>query len=986
MLTIGRIPLTAPCALLFCFFTLTLNLFVGPTGAVDPQKTSDPSIPTQARKPTLEATSTQDLNFQDIYQIALTLDIPADIEISATEGEVIRVTLERYTQATNTARDTHMQDYLKNISLTTAQTDGTLQIGVQLPEAKPNPLPSIPDQQATLQEQLQVKWTIKTPPDVSVKIQAKKGDIHLTRIRGKIEIATQKGNVQLDETAGTYNVTLKKGNIDGKILLTHGQNTLKTQDGSIGLTVLDSVTAPADVTAQGGSVRLELPENYAADLEIQSEKEQVVINLPAEIDHETSLTFINGGGPLLRLKATEAISILPSTPKDPQTPSDPESDPFAKAVQPVPETARPPIIDGNLSEIAWHKAAVLAPFQNPEGTGEPNNPTETLLMWDAENLYIGIKASIAEAQFPHISQTQHDSPIWEDECIEILMDPNISTDTYYHLVINPIGALFDQQVNLPGDPDFQFAPHDVQLATNWQTVETAFDADSTWNSGAEVATEINTTFWSIEVALPRKMLEKPAKSDSQDGSAFKNRWLFNIHRKAHANVASTKNLVPWLFNIHRKAHGNVGSTENLLPTTEREYSCWLPTYSPEYPWWTHAPHEYVGALSKRSAPAMGLLRLVTVPAIGSEDFTSEEKFQVKAIEIEGNTKIATESIQQSMPIQPGDLITVSALSWLIAELRNHDWFQDVRVETKQEKLDPGSPEFSAVVSVHIHVTEAPVVLARQVKITGNRSFPARFIKEWFRLKPGYIALATAKLKQQLIADFYANRGYEFATVTSELSNDVLEFTINEGTLHEIRFTGNARISHAELLAALDLKTENSPDKRGSQTPDIYHRTLGQSKVNRMRKELRENNEHFKSVREWRVQREGGKNVMIVEIEEQSFVTPGVFPILQFNRVHGLLLGAGGTLATRLTGKEQVFAAISRGFSSKTWDYHAGLEKGFFQRQPLKLGGSFYKLTDVSSNTYLHHGDASLGAAYYGFDLQDYYERQGSQGWGNPRAL
>ena len=113
--------------------------------------------------------------------------------------------------------------------------------------------------------------------------------------------------------------------------------------------------------------------------------------------------------------------------------------------------------------------------------------------------------------------------------------------------------------------------------------------------------------------------------------------------------------------------------------------------------------------------------------------------------------------------------------------------------------------------------------------------------------------------------------------------------------------------------------------------------------------------------------------MIVEIEEQPLAKPGAFPILQFNRVHGLVLGAGGTLTTRLTSKEQVFGSVSHGFSSNIWNYHVGFEKGFFKRQPLKLGASLYKLTDVSSNTYLHHGDATLSAVYYGFAHQDYYD-------------
>ena len=951
---------------LYLFYSsiLALNLFVLSAGAAEPEKGSDESIPIQEQTLILEATSAEDFSSEDIYRIELNLDIPGDVEIIAMESEVIRVALEKQTQATKTARDVLIQNYLENVSLIGTQNSGILLLKVKLPEAdttdgKPNPFPNIADLHTTLQKQLQLKCTIKTPPDVAVKIQAKTGDIRLERIRGKIEIATETGDVQLDETLGNYNVTVKKGRIDGKILLTQGQNKLETQNGSIGVTILDTVAAPMDVTAQGGGIRLELPENYAVDVELKSEKQQVAINLPAQSDNDTSLTLINDGGPLFRLKATDAISLLSSSSNDRNTTSDTVSDPFEGSIQPVPKVTQPPVIDGNLFEIVWQEAALLSPFQNADGTAEPQNPTETFLMWDAENLYIGVKAYVTKSQLPHISQTQRDSPIWEDECIEILIDPNLQTDIYYHFVINPIGAFFDQVVNVPGQPDFRFAPHDVQLTLDRKTMQTAFNTDSKWNSNTKVATQINATFWSIEVALPREMLEKLSKSDLQDKSALENRWFFNIHRKAYSRVVNT---------------------EALAPTTQREYSYWLPTYDSEYPWWPHTPHQYVGILSERYAPAMGVLGFVKASPTFYQTFTSEEKFRVTAIEIEGNTSIPTEVIQHYLPIQPSGVITGSQLSWLITELRSHDWFQDVRLETRQEQPATGEPGIFPGISVHIQVTEAPVLLARKVKIDGNRSFPSQFIAEWFQLKPGYFAVEVTRRKQQLIADFYSNRGYEFATVTQQLVNNTLKFSIDEGTLHDIRFVGNTRISRAELLSALNLKTEAVAGEPSSQTPDIYRHTLGRSKINRMEKELRENNEHFKAIRDWRVQREGGKNIMIVEIEEQPIIKPGGFPIIQFNRVHGVMLGVGGTLATQFTGKEQVFGSISRGFSSKRWNYHAGIEKGFFKRQPLKLGASFYKLTDVSSNIYLHQGDASLSAAYYGSAFQDYYERWGSQGW------
>lgn len=972
------------------FFMLALSLPVQHIYAADHEGKGSTPLSTvnnstrEAQPLIVGAPSTKTFSFADVYQIELSLNIPGNIELIATEGDVITVTLEKQArETTNTKRDPLIRDYLDDITFTGTQSNDTLQLKIQLPEdppeARANPIPKTEAVQAVAYDGLHLKCTIKTPADVTVKLHAKTGDIHLQRIRGKIEASTGTGDVHLEETVGIYNISVTKGNIDGKILLTHGQNKLETQNGAIGLVVLDTVASPMDITAQGGSIRLRLPENYTADVELESEKQRILVNLPAHLDAETGLTIINDGGPLFRLKATDTISLLPSAPSSADTPADAETDLIVDFAQPVPHVANVPIIDGNLSEIAWQAAALLSPFQNPDGTDVPSNSTETFLMWDVENFYLGVKAYMSDAFLPYISQTQQDSPIWGDECIEILIDPNPKTDIYYHLVINPIGASFDQRVNTPGEPSFQFAPHDVQVTLNRKTMQTAFDADSTWNSNAKVGSQINTTFWSLEVALPRKMLEAPSKTDAQSTPSFENEWLFNIHRKMHSS-----------------------NTKSLIPATSREYSYWLPIYDTVHPWWPHSPQEYTGPLAGRYGPAMGILQFVTTPS-ASEDFVSEEKFRVDAIEIKGNTTIPTEVVQRHLPIQREDVITGPQLSWLITELREHGWFQDVRLETKQvdsndeeassrQEEDGTSPDISLPktdnrkpitipsISLHIRVTEARVLFAQQIKIAGNKSFPSRFIKEWFQLESGYLAPTVIRLKQQLIADFYSNRGYEFATVTHQSVNDVLEFSIDEGTLHEIRFTGNSRISRAELLSALDLKTTAGDGEPDSQVSDIYYHALGQSKINRMRKELSENSEHFKSIRNWHVQREGGKNVMIVDIEEQPFARPGGFPILQFNRVHGLMLGAGGTLSTHLTGKEEVFGSISRGFSSKLWNYHAGLEKSFFKRKLLRFGGSFYKLTDVSSNLYLHQGYADLSATYYGSALQDYYQRQGSQGW------
>ena len=844
--------------------------------------------------------------FDDVYRIELELPVRGNIELVAADSDVIRVTLTKRLLGDSEAS---IKAYLDSIVLAGAREEGTLHLKTHLPnDARFQSTPEV-------ENQLQLDCVIETPPDVAVKLQTKDGDIRLRRIRGKIEVATGTGNVHLEETQGNYSVSVTKGNVTGNLLLTRGQNEIKTQNGSVELSVLDTVAAPMNVTAHGGSVQLQLPRGYAADVTFESENEQVVISLPAQSADDSRMlnllagtATLNEGGPLLRLTATDRIAILPAE-------EIPEDDifPVDAFLQPVPKTAQSPVIDGNLSEKTWMSAAALSPFQNADGSETPENPTEAFLMWDEENLYIGVKAHFLPGQLPRVSQTQHDSPIWEDESVEILFDPSPQTEAYYHLVVNPIGALFDQGVHTPGLPHFGFAPPDVQRPAQERAAKT-FKADSEWDANATVATRIHATFWTLEVAIPLARTE-----ETQD---------------------------TWAFNMHRKAQGNTGSLENLNLATRREYSYWMPTGDTAHPWWPHVP-ETMGALKPLTAQPQ------PAAAFGTE---------VTAVEIEGNTTIPTDVVLRHIPIAPGDVLTNAHLSWLIAELNTDDWFREVQLETVGD-------ENRNTLRVRLRVTETPVRFARKIEIKGERSFPAQFIKEWFDLAPGYLAVVEVTLKQQLIADFYWNRGYEFATVTHQFVNETLHFTINEGSLDEIRFSGNRRISDAELASALDLK----PD-------DVYYQILGKTMINRMRERLGQSHEDFKAVRDWRVQREGGKNIMIVEIEEQPVVKPDVFPHVGFNRVHGVVLSAGGSLSTRIAGEERLFGLLSRGFASRLWNYQTGFEKRFSRLADFALGGGYYKLTDVNYNNMLLPTQVSLSAAFYGTDVENYYQRQGYHAW------
>ena len=222
-----------PHSYLCYFFMIALNLPIPSINAADHEDVRRTPLPTandaisEAQTLILGTTLTETFSFEDVYRIELSLNVSGNIELIATEENVITVTLEKQAHATHPKLNDLVRDYLDNITFTGTQADDTLQLAIQLPdnspEAEPNSLANTGTLLATHYDRLQLKCTIKTPADVSAKLHAKAGDIHLQGIRGKIETSIETGNVHLGETLGNYNINVIKGNIDGKILLTHGK-------------------------------------------------------------------------------------------------------------------------------------------------------------------------------------------------------------------------------------------------------------------------------------------------------------------------------------------------------------------------------------------------------------------------------------------------------------------------------------------------------------------------------------------------------------------------------------------------------------------------------------------------------------------------------------------------------------------------------------------------------------------------------------------
>ena len=890
--------------------------------------------------PQYHSTSEQQISYDDVYGLELTLPFAGNVEVSATADEEIIIKLEKY--GTGPTEEI-VQTYLDAVRIDISTKGDILILDPRLPKSA--------DSAAKL---TRLNCFIETPPDLTLKIKAASGNIRAHGIRGDMVLITTVGNIHLDEAMGAYQVSTQEGLIYGKILLTGSANTFETQSGSIDLVIMDEIAAKMVLSARSGAISLRLPESYPADIEMQVEADNqraISIDLPVEL--ETAYVgdivqgWINGGGPLIQMTAGKGIAIRPSQSVSAESKTDDDEtevdDPYAEDDLPppptvdVPRASVQPVIDGDLFEKAWAKSVPLSPFYQVDAITQPNKPTQGFLLWDDQYLYIGVRVYDSQMRRVQITQTNPDSDVWLDDTLEILLDPDPKTPTYHHLVINPIGTIFDQHI----EADY---PLNSDLEPAYKKI-----AKPDWDSRAEVKTQITPTFWSVEVALPRDTLESPT-SKSPDSSKID----VPIHRDS-----ALRNERDWRFNLHRKTQDSPAEPASKPGV---EYSYWSPTFDEMQPWWPHWPDR------------MGVIRLVeTENSKSAQNLEFVEQLSLVAVEVEGNSNISTLELLEKIPYQPGDIISIEELAWLNRELDALDWFSNVRIETSdavseevtgESEESPPTPIFK--VNLRIHVTEAPTSRFIGINIHGNRYFISPFLHAAFGLQKGRASIENLNTKCRLIENLYRHHGYDLVQVTPQFTDTHLLIDIDEGHLDEIRFSGNRRIMSAELADALDFKQG-----------DAYSKEIGTARLNQMRAKLDKTNLYFKGIKSWGVEREHDRNVLVIEIEERSRLKVSWRPVFDFNRVHGLILGGGGALSTR-EANAQLYGKLSNGLSSKLWNYQLGAKKTWFDRHALTIGGSVYQRTDAGRHIGWSEGGEFLGAFFLGSTSLDYYQRKGYQ--------
>ena len=143
-------------------------------------------------------------------------------------------------------------------------------------------------------------------------------------------------------------------------------------------------------------------------------------------------------------------------------------------------TSEPIVIDGKLTEKTWNEANVGSDFwQKVPFFAEGADPrTEVMLTYDNENLYVAAKCYQKE---DIIIQSLKRDEYWDNDGIAIVLDP-LNTRTN--------GFLFGT----------------TAAGQQWDALRTSGDINSDWSNKWYNAVHIEDEFWSMEMAIPFRIL------------------------------------------------------------------------------------------------------------------------------------------------------------------------------------------------------------------------------------------------------------------------------------------------------------------------------------------------------------------------------------------------------------------------------------------------------------------------------------------------
>ena len=137
-------------------------------------------------------------------------------------------------------------------------------------------------------------------------------------------------------------------------------------------------------------------------------------------------------------------------------------------------------IDGTLDETSWTSTPRISGFRHIYDPSRPSKyPTEAAIVWDDEHLYV---AFVCADPAPWGRMTNRDDPLWEEEVVEVFLDPDGDEENYAELEVSPNNVVVDLLLPRRGA--------DTAAALRWNI------------EGLQTAVSRDARGWTAEMAIP----------------------------------------------------------------------------------------------------------------------------------------------------------------------------------------------------------------------------------------------------------------------------------------------------------------------------------------------------------------------------------------------------------------------------------------------------------------------------------------------------
>jgi hypothetical protein len=178
----------------------------------------------------------------------------------------------------------------------------------------------------------------------------------------------------------------------------------------------------------------------------------------------------------------------------------------------VKRTAQPIRIDGVLDEPAWGHIKPVRALTLHDGSGAPQLETEAKLCWDDKYLYVAFSCVDTDIWGTY---TKHDDPIYDQEVVEIFINPSGDLVNYYEFEVSPRNVTWDGRIHNP-DNDPKTAKYDP----SWECAGllTGVRVVGTLDNRSDID-----QLWSVEMAIPFAAIAQRPPTDGE-------RWRGNLYR------------------------------------------------------------------------------------------------------------------------------------------------------------------------------------------------------------------------------------------------------------------------------------------------------------------------------------------------------------------------------------------------------------------------------------------------------------------------